>query len=51
MSLSGRGQHWGSLQELRSFVADCFEASPSPEDMVSYKKIFLLPRDTQILGI
>ena len=32
---SGRGQHWGSLQELRSFVANCFEASPTPEDMVS----------------
>ncbi|KAJ9582813.1 hypothetical protein L9F63_022854, partial [Diploptera punctata] len=30
---SGRGQHWGSLQELRSFVANCFEASPTPEEM------------------
>jgi hypothetical protein len=32
---SGRGQHWGSLQELRSFVANCFETPPAPEDMVS----------------
>jgi Periplasmic protease len=40
MSLSGRGQQWGSLQELRSFVADCFEASPSPQDMVSLQETF-----------
>lgn len=44
MSLPSRGQQWGSLQELRSFVADCFEISPSPEDMVSLKKILLLTR-------
>ncbi|XP_021917974.1 regulator of G-protein signaling loco isoform X3 [Zootermopsis nevadensis] len=30
---SSRGQHWGSLQELRSFVANCFETSPGPGDM------------------
>jgi hypothetical protein len=39
---SSRGQHWGSLQELRSFVANCFEASPGPEDMVSLSEILLL---------
>jgi hypothetical protein len=40
---SSRGQHWGSLQELRSFVANCFEASPGPEDVVSLTNILLLP--------
>jgi hypothetical protein len=39
---SSRGQHWGSLQELRSFVANCFEASPGPEDMVSVTEMLLL---------
>ncbi|KAK7864648.1 hypothetical protein R5R35_012420 [Gryllus longicercus] len=32
---SVRGQQWGSLQELRSFVANCFESSPIPDHMVS----------------
>jgi hypothetical protein len=38
VSLSSRGQHWGSLQDLRTFVANCFEASPAPKDMVSLRK-------------
>lgn len=42
LSLSTRGQHWGSLQDLRSFVVNCFEASPPPKDMVSLREISLL---------
>lgn len=35
LTTGARGPQWGSLQELRSFVANCFESSPAPEDMVS----------------
>lgn len=39
LGLSSRGQHWGSLQDLRSFVVNCFEASPAPKDMVSQENL------------
>ncbi|XP_075222351.1 regulator of G protein signaling family member locomotion defects isoform X2 [Lycorma delicatula] len=31
--LSRNQQHWGSLQELRSFVSDCFETSPATQEL------------------
>jgi hypothetical protein len=42
LGVSSRGQHWGSLQDLRSFMVNCFEASPAPKDMVSLRKISLM---------
>ncbi|XP_067003571.2 regulator of G-protein signaling loco isoform X2 [Anabrus simplex] len=44
---SSRGQQWGSLQELRSFVANCFESSPVPEHMHSDQEASLEQEESE----
>ncbi|XP_049804565.1 regulator of G-protein signaling loco isoform X2 [Schistocerca nitens] len=48
---SQRGQQWGSLQELRSFVANCFEASPVPEHLHSDQESTSLEQEEPEKGV